>query len=169
MIFAFISFPYSPTYTDKLHTVSIVWDNNYQHVTEVLWVSLLFDVTHSLTESHLHFKQFAPDRCHKVEDTILGSRKLHIINEQGKQDEVRKHSGEIHNLRDTNREKQKRINVWVCCEGGVAAVEPLRPVFSDTSEEDFCFASKEISQYGPDKCFFFIKISSWLTTAKYIV
>lgn len=116
-------------------------------MTKVLWGSLLFDATHALTESHLHFKQFAPDRGHKVEDTILGSRKLYVINEQGKQDEVRKYSSEIHNLCDTNSEKQKWINMWICNVGKVATFE-LWSVFSDTSEDVFCLAFNEISQSG---------------------
>ena len=70
--------------------------------------------THSLTESHLHFKQFVPDGCHKVEDAVLGSRELHIVNEQGKQNEVRENSGEIHDLWDTNRKKQTLMDVLVC-------------------------------------------------------
>lgn len=63
-------------------------------------------------ESHLHFKQFTPNRCHKVDDTILGSRKLHIVNEQAKQDEVWKQGCEIHNLCGTRREKQNFIKAF---------------------------------------------------------
>ena len=64
-------------------------------------------------ESHLHFEQFAPDGRHKVEDAVLSSRELHIVDEQGEQDEVRKCSGEIHNLCDTNSEEQELINtLW---------------------------------------------------------
>lgn len=72
-------------------------------------------MTHSLTESHLHFKQFAPDRCHKVQDPVLGSREPHSVNEQGKEDEVRKYGSEVHNLCDANHEKQKLISELFCC------------------------------------------------------
>lgn len=70
--------------------------------------------------SHLNFKQFAPDRCQKVQDTLLGSRKLHIINEQGKQDEVRKYGSEIYNLCDTISGKQKLVDMWFGCVVDVA-------------------------------------------------
>lgn len=58
-----------------------------------------FSVIH-LIKSYLHFEQFAPDRGHEEKDTVHSSRQLHIINEQSKQDDVRKQSREIHNLRE---------------------------------------------------------------------
>lgn len=57
-------------------------------------------VTILLAESHLYFKQIAPNRRHKVEDAIFGTGKLYVINEQSKQEDIRRQSGEIHNLKD---------------------------------------------------------------------
>lgn len=51
-------------------------------------------------ESHLYFKQFAPNRRDKVEDAVFGTGKLCVINEQSKQEDIRSQSGEIHNLKD---------------------------------------------------------------------
>ncbi|TNN51195.1 hypothetical protein EYF80_038613 [Liparis tanakae] len=56
----------------------------------------------------------------RVQDRVLAfaefgaqanTRKLHIVDEQGKQDEVREYGSEIHNLCDPEREKQELINV----------------------------------------------------------
>lgn len=73
----------------------MVW---YQCVTNFLRTSRtsqIFAVAHSPSLQTVCSRQI-----NKIEDTILCSRKMHIINEQSKRKEVRKYSSEIHNLCD---------------------------------------------------------------------
>lgn len=64
------------------------------------------ELTHLSTASHLDFEQFAPNRCDKVEDAVLCTRKSYVINEQSEQKDVRKQSREIHNLPGQNTQKR---------------------------------------------------------------
>lgn len=52
-------------------------------------------------QSHLHFKEFVPDWGHKIQDATWGSRKLHIIDEQGQQDDIGKYCCKVNNLQNT--------------------------------------------------------------------